>query len=170
MSKENQIVGLNDLAKALHRTPQRIRQLVNENVLPQPVKRGRYDYWACHHAFIEYLDKLLEGQGSLSRSAAETERTVEHKKKLEKQNRKLDIEHQVRMGELIDSEDLKYSLADLFTGIKTQLRSIATSTVPDIMSIKASKSNDQASEIQTILLKNIDEALTDLSRWKAPVA
>jgi phage terminase Nu1 subunit (DNA packaging protein) len=162
MSEKKQEIGIDGLAKAFHRTDKQIRNLLRDGVLPPPIRRsGRrplYDYWACHHAYIDYID----GMGRQSNIAKKQEEN------LEKKNRKLDLEHKLAVGELVKADEVEFALKDLFTGIKTQLRSIPTKSAQELAHLKAHPGKNLAVQIQEVLQKEIDETLTELSKWKLP--
>jgi len=160
VSEKTQEIGIDGLAKAFHRSDKQIRNLLRDGVLPGPVARsGRrplYDYWKCHHAFLDYLD----GQGRQSNIAKKQEEN------LEKKNRKLDLEHKVAVGELVNSAEVEYALKDLFTGIKTQLRAIPSKAAPEIAHMKAQAKKSMIVQVQEVLQAEVDEALEELSKWK----
>ena len=165
MSDKAQEIGIDGLAKAFHRSDKQIRNLLRDGVLPQPIRysgrRPLYDYWACHHAYIDYQD----GQGRQSNIAKKQE---EH---LEKKNRRLDVEHQERMGQLVNKDELLFSLKDLFTEIRSQVLSIPTKATGELIQIieKGCQIKIPLSiqtRLQEMLKREVRDPLEALSKWK----
>lgn len=165
MSDKIQEIGIDGLAKAFHRTDKQIRNLLRDGVLPVPVRysgrRPLYNYWACHHAYIDYVD----GQGRQSNIAKKQE---EH---IEKKNRRLDTDHQERMGQLVNKDELLFSLKDLFTEIRSQVLSIPVKATGEIVQVieKGCKTKiplPVQAKLQEVLKREVRDPLEALSKWK----
>ena len=162
MSDKAQEIGIDGLAKAFHRTDKQIRNLLRDGVLPGPVRhsgrRPLYDYWACHHAYIDYQD----GQGRQSNLVKKQEEF------LEKKNRKLDMENEEKKKSLVNADDVRRELAKAFTDVKTRIRSIAPKSAQAIAHMKMDKKSEREliAAIQTVLQKEHDECLEELAKWK----
>ena len=160
-SKKPQLVTITKLCEAFHRTDKGVRNMMRDGIIPASVqKKGRvpyYDYWKCHHAFVEYID----GKGGQSKIIQKQE---EH---LEKRIRKLDREEEEARGKLVDAQDVKRELIKLFTTIRGRIRSIAPKCAQEIAHLKVAKLKQRPlmAKVQKILSKEHDEVLKELSEW-----
>lgn len=71
-------------------------------------------------------------------------------------------------GLLVNAEELKAELARLFIDIKSILRSLPSKTAGEIyhMARNAKTDREGMAAVSTLLLRGIDEALTELSKWQ----
>lgn len=87
------------IAKLLELTPRRVHQLVNEGVIPKPVKRGRYELVGSVQGYIRYLRQLniseeMDGEGGSE---------VSHRKRLTKARADIaEMEAERIAGSLVD--------------------------------------------------------------------
>lgn len=78
-----------------------------------------------------------------------------------------EIEFAEKRGELVNAADMKRELARLFVSMKTRLRAIPSKNAQAIAHLKMEikSARDLMAAIQTLLLKDIDEALEEISHW-----
>lgn len=147
------------IAEVLLLDPRRVQQLSKEGIFPRK-SRGQYDLIECVHGYIRFLRDQTRGR--------DPERVAEEKK-ITIENRKMkEMERGKQEKTLVSSADMERELAKLFTDVKTRIRSIAPKCAQGIAALKSTKKNDREiiADIQEILRKEHDDALTELSTWK----
>lgn len=147
---ENNLVKIDVLAKAFHRTDRRIRQLVKENILPRAAKKGLYDYWDSHHAFVKYLDKLISGSGKLSLTEERTRLT-------KAQADKVEYEIKILHREYVKGAEVKDTAFNTARKVRDALLNIPDRT----SAIYASEKDEH--KIHTMQMKEITQVLKELS-------
>jgi len=141
------------LAKLFSLTERRIQQLALSGDMVK-LSRGKYDLWPSIKGYTDFLRK----------------QAVTEEKKLIAENRR--IKELVRMqkeGELVNAKELQRELMTLFTTIKTRIRATAPKCAQEIAHLKVSKMKNKEliAAIQSILKKEHDDALQELSEWKS---
>ena len=158
--KTPQLVTITRLCEAFHRTDQTVRAMMRQGIIPGSVKRvGRkpfYDYWECHHAFLSHIDNKGEGKSSIQNEL------------VAKRIKKLDREEEEARGKLVNAQEVRRELVKLFTVIRGRIRSIGPKCAQEIAHLKTAKKKQRElmSKIQSILSKEHDEALKELSAYK----
>lgn len=71
-------------------------------------------------------------------------------------------------GKLVNAEELKTVFARLFTDVKTTLRAIPSKAAGELVHLARNAKSDREgmAAVSTLLLKEIDASLTELSQWK----
>ena len=153
MTDEIQKVGITHLVKAFHLQDRQIRNLILNGTLPKAIgsqgRQPRYDYWAMHHAFIDYMS----GKGGLSSIAKKQE------EKLDKQNRKMDREDAIARGSLVEISQVQKDAFDTARKVRDAMLNI-----PDrISSILAGEKKE--AKVRKLLTAEIKNALVDINPY-----
>ncbi len=151
--------SVNTIADLLLLDPRRIQQLAKEGVFPKG-ERGKYDLVACVQAYVRLLREQAKGKDP---------EKLKEEKALVRENRQLkELSRKQKEGQLVDVEELRRELAKAFTDVKTRIRSIAPKSAQAIAHMKMDKKSEREliAAIQTVLQKEHDEALEELSKWK----
>ncbi len=142
------------ICKLLDLTPQRIRQLVNEGVIPR-AERGRYELVPAVRGYIKYLrDRAIgkEGEQSSDIASARTRLIRENADRAAMENAKA-------RGELIPAPLLVKALEQTFTAFGARIEAIPRKAVPRLKTV----SGDAARE--KLLRDLVREALSELSNF-----
>lgn len=79
------------------------------------------------------------------------------------------LELKRKQGRSLDTVETERSLIELFTTIKTRLRAIANKSAQEMSHISlAKKGRSRTAAMRKVMLKEIDEVLTELSNYKLP--
>ena len=137
------------IARFLDVSERRVRQLRDEKVIAE-VRPGLYDLIDTNHRYINYLRKR-------NPESEETERAklVRAKRKNE------EYELQLKENQLHAAEDIEAVMTDMLVNFKSRLMAIPSKLAPVLC-----KKTDKA-EIFALLKDHIDEALMELSDFKA---
>ncbi len=137
------------VAQLLKLTERRVQQLVQDGVLPRPVKRA-YDPVACVHAYIDYLRRLALGAGEMSLTDERTRLT-----KL--QADLAEIELRKAKGDMIDSRKAMKSWGGVVSAVRQRLLGLPTRLAP----VVAARSIPQAKERLEIAIHEVLQELSD---------
>ena len=144
------------IARFLDISERRVRQLRDEKIIEEyPNSNGLYELIPTLHKYINYLRKNNpESEESIDYNA-ERAKLVRAKRMNE------EFELKIKENKLHNSEDIETIMTDMLINFKSRLMSI-----PSKLSPVLSKKTDKA-EIFKILKEHIDEALNELSNFKA---
>lgn len=132
----------------------RVRQLRDEKVIAE-VRPGLYDLIDTNHRYINYLRKRNpEGDETIDYNT-ERAKLVRAKRKNE------EYELQLKENQLHAAEDIEAVMTDMLVNFKSRLMAIPSKLAPVLC-----KKTDKA-EIFALLKDHIDEALMELSDFKA---
>lgn len=148
-----------------------ISKLVKMGVIR--LKKGKVDPEQADNAILDYADPSrtdLKRDSGVKASQVPEKDSIAYWRKAELQIKTAikKLEHDEKMGELVNAADLHRELMTLFTTIKTRIRSIPSKVALEIADLKASKlkHKELIATIQDILKKEVDDALKELSEWK----
>lgn len=151
------IVDAKTVGNMLGISERHVRRLVNEGILTR-VKNGQYDIVECGRRYIENIrekqqltDKLYE---KLKQELLAEQVLHERAKK-----RKAELVVAEMEGSMHNAQDIERLWGWTVTSFKTRIRALPLKIAPQIQHI-----NDLA-EINTILHREIDEALMELSGY-----
>jgi phage terminase Nu1 subunit (DNA packaging protein) len=119
IKEQRTIVGTQKLAEILDLTDRRIQQLVTEGVL-QKEGRGQYDLVKSVQSYIAFL--LAAAKAKQSTGTKLEEETLN----LAKKNRLLDIEIELKEGELIPKSVVKQVWSHMVMAARTRMLAIAS--------------------------------------------
>ena len=74
----------------------------------------------------------------------------------------------VQTGKLVDAEEVLFAMKDLHIEIRNGVRAIPAKATGEIMNIIAGGKPDMATQIQSVLRRETDETLENLSKWTLP--
>lgn len=137
-----------------------ISKLVAQGVIT--LTDGMVDPEAADSQIADYAAQMHPKGEKGEQSLAEWRRR-ELKVKCALKQMELDTER----GLLVDAEELKAELARLFIDIKSILRAIPSKTAGELVHMARNAKTDREgmAAVSTLLLKEIDAALTTLSQW-----
>ena len=142
------------IARFLDVSERRVRQLRDEKVIAE-VRPGLYDLIDTNHRYINYLRKRNpEGDETIDYNT-ERAKLVRAKRKNE------EYELQLKENQLHAAEDIEAVMTDMLVNFKSRLMAIPSKLAPVLC-----KKTDKA-EIFALLKDHIDEALMELSDFKA---
>lgn len=138
-----------------------ISKLVSQGIIT--LTDGMVDPEAADSQIADYSAQMHPKEGEDSHSLAEWRRR-ELKVKCALKQLELDEEK----NKMINAEELKTEFAKLFVDIKTTLRGIPSKAAGELyhMAKNAKSDREGMAAIATLLLREIDEALTALSQWQ----
>lgn len=151
MTKELQLIGLNQLAEILCIDPRRVQQLAKEGVIPRLTK-GQYPLVESIQGYIQYLQAMAHGRSD-SETGYGSQRTKLTKLKAEIQ----EIQLRRMKNELVPINQVIEVWGNVVTNMRSKMLSIPAKIAPRM---RATKSNAEA---QTIIKKNIEQALAELA-------
>lgn len=124
---------------------------------------GMIDPEAADSQIANFSAQMHPKEGEDSHSLAEWRRRELKVKCALKQ-----LEWDESRGKLVDAEELKAEFARLFTDIKTTLRAIPSKAAGSLVHMARNAKTDREgmAAVSTLLLKEIDASLTELSRWQ----
>lgn len=152
------------MAKLLGLTTARIRQLENEKVLTK-ISRGKYLLQDNISQYIKYLKINSEFKNSKNETSNinSDDSSVDYDKEralLEKAKReKAELQLKAMRGEYHDSKSVEKVMNDMIANFKSKLLSLPSRASPQILGL------DNIGEIQEVLQREIQEALTELSEY-----
>lgn len=121
------LITVGELAKLLDLTPQRVRQLVNEGVLPK-ASRGSYAMRACVNAYINFLrDKTVTASGSQHDYRTEKARLTKAQAEI------AEIELAQKRGELASISDFEKATEAVMRTIRTNMMNIPQRAVTRLL-------------------------------------
>lgn len=129
MSREVTWITLPEIAGLLLLSVRRIRQLANDNVIPDSEK-GKYDLVGCVHGYIRYQNTLIQGQGTLS--------LAEERTGLTRTNRKLkNLELKEKEGKLIEVDIAMQKWGNVIQQAKSKILSLPSRLAPIVVDCKS---------------------------------
>lgn len=142
------------VARFLDISERRVRQLRDEKVIAE-VRPGLYDLTEANHRYINYLRKRNPESEAVIDYNTERAKLVRAKRKNE------EYELQLKEQRLHAAEDIESVMTDMLVNFKARLMAIPSKLAPVLC-----KKTDRA-EIFRLLKEHIDEALLELSDFKA---
>lgn len=112
---------LSTIADLLSLTPQRIRQLVNEGIIPDG-KKGKYDLKITVVAYLEYLRSMVKGR--------DDSKATHEKKKLQKEARLKELAVQKLEGKLVDAADVEREAFNAGRQIRDSITNLSDRLAP----------------------------------------
>lgn len=143
-------VTVEELAKLLDLSPRRIQQLVQEEVIPAPIK-DRYDLRGCVTTYVQYLRRLTTTNGSLS-LAEERARLTRHQADIAS----LDLKQ--KQGAMIPVNVALQAWSERVTSAKTKLLAIPAKAAALVLACGS------PAEAQGVLSTLIREVMDDIAR------
>lgn len=140
------------VARFLDLSERRVRQLRDEKVISE-YRPGLYDLESAVRDYINYLRKGNSGAGEVINYNTERARLV----RVKRENLELDL--QIRKGELHNSADVETVLTDALIKFKNKLMMIPAKLSP----VLSKKKNEI--EVFDALKAAVDEALSELSKF-----
>jgi phage terminase Nu1 subunit (DNA packaging protein) len=126
-----QLVGTDEIAKLLDKTPARIRQLADEGVIPCQTIKGakRYDLLAALKAYIKHLESRVRNRtsGELADAKLEAETALQQAKA-----RKAELELAELEGHMHAAADVEAMTADIVLAIRDLLLAMPGHMAVDI--------------------------------------
>lgn len=147
----NQQVNQRTLAEMLDLTPQRINQLVIENIIPK-TEHGRYELVACVKAYIQFIRKR-PSSNNVNADDYNAQRTRLTKAKADM----AEMEKEQMANNLIPVTDVTDAWETMAMNMRTKLLAIPTRTATSVFAA------DNVIDAKRILKENINEALKELS-------
>ena len=142
------------ISKLLDLTPQRVRQLVNEGVIPR-ANRGRYELVPAVRGYIKYLRDRAIGKGGEQSSDIAVART----RLIQENAERAAMENAKSRGDLILAPLLVKALEQTFTAFAARIEAIPRKAIPRLKTV----SGDTARE--KVLRELGREALSELSSF-----
>lgn len=160
-------VSQSEYARQRGVTPGYINKLVKQGVLK--LQDGKLDPVQADEDLKAYASQLHDSPGPKAVGQPDDDSLASwRKRELQVKTAIRQIQLDEENGKLINAEELKTGLAQLFTSVKTILRAIPSKVAGELYHLSKNAPSDRAgmAAISTLLLKEIDEALTELSRWQ----
>lgn len=150
---------------------QYINRLVKQGIIK--LKKGKVDPAQADRAISGYADparsEFRKSPGPAATQEPERDSTAYWRKaELQVRTALKKLDHDERVGKLVDAEKIERELVNLLTAIKTRIRAIAPKCAQEVAHLKVAKKKRRSliTEVQEILRKEHDEALEELGRWK----
>lgn len=157
------------LAEKLNVSRQRVHSMIKEGLII-PDSKGLIDLQEATTTIVANRDPVRGGKRtpitsdeSFSEARSRKERALADMRELETAEKK---------GELLNAEEVMAALAEVFIVVKERLRSIPARMANEIYYIAKSTQNEREAiaKIFEALLKDIDDTLLELSRFRPPTS
>lgn len=152
-----------ELAKKLQVTRQRIHAMEKAGLITTD-EDGKIDFNEALKAIADNYDPARGGRHATPREGSFYEERTRKERALANLR---EIEFAEKRSELVNAADMKRELARLFVNLKTRLRAIPTKSAQSLAHLKMENKSPRElmATIQTLLLRDIDEALEEISHW-----
>jgi phage terminase Nu1 subunit (DNA packaging protein) len=145
-------ISLEQIAKLLDLTPRRVQQLSSEGIIPKS-DRGRYELVPAVRGYVRYLRERALGQDLGG------EQMAANKAKLTGTRAQIEEMKRARMaGEMVPREQIARAWAEVCMAVRSHLLGIPARLAARIGMAK------NAVEVQQILRREIEEALSELAK------
>ncbi len=139
------------IAKLLDLTPRRIRQLVDEGVIPRE-ERGRYALVPAVRGYVQYLRER-----AVNADVGQDELGQYRVRKLKAEAELAEMKSAETRGELVRAEDYTSMMVASFSRVRTRLLAVPSTIAPHLLGLDAAK------DAQRIVKDAIYEALRELA-------
>lgn len=160
-------VSQSEYARQRGVTPGYINKLVKQGVLK--LQEGKLDPEQADKDIQDYAAGLKGTPGPKATGQPDDDSLASwRRKELMAKTALKQLQLDEERGLLINAEELKIGLCQLFADVKTIIRAIPHKTAQEVFYIARATTSDRQgiASISTLLLKEVDEALTELSRWQ----
>jgi hypothetical protein len=155
-------------------SPQYVSKLVKEGIVT--LENGKINPGLADKQIAEFASHVHETPGPKGSNEPGDDSIASYRKKELAINISLKkLQYDEAMGLLVNSEELKFALQDLFLGIRGQILSIPTKMIGELIQIIEKGCNVKVpvavqGQISAILRKEVHDTLEALSKWKVPGA
>lgn len=151
------IVNAKTVGKMLGISERHVRRLVNEGILTR-IKNGQYDLVECGQRYIKHITER-EKMRSSKKDELETEKLAEQVLHERAKRQKAEIIVAELEGTMHSAADIERLWSWTVTAFKSRIRALPLKVAPLI------QHTTDLGEINTILQREIDEALKELSDY-----